>query len=62
MKPTMTGGPELERALKELGGQVAGRLGARTTGASPTGTQFMNVAGAALGHSVSRQWAGYWQR
>jgi hypothetical protein len=27
MKLTMTGGPELERALRELGGQVAGRLG-----------------------------------
>jgi hypothetical protein len=24
----------------------------------PTGTQFLNVAGAVLGHPVSRQWAG----
>jgi hypothetical protein len=27
-----------------------------------TGTLFLNAAGAALGHPVSRQWAGYWQR
>jgi HK97 gp10 family phage protein len=26
-KLTFTGGPELERALRELGGQIAGRLG-----------------------------------
>ena len=24
--------------------------------------QFVNVAGAALGHPVSRTWCGYWQR
>jgi hypothetical protein len=28
----------------------------------PNGTQFMNVAGAALGHPVSRQWCGYSHR
>jgi transposase-like protein len=28
----------------------------------PNGTQFLNAAGAALGHPVSRQWCGYWQR
>ena len=28
----------------------------------PNGTLFMNAAGAAAGHPVSRQWAGYWQR
>ena len=28
----------------------------------PNGTQYLLAAGAALGHSVSRQWKGYWQR
>lgn len=28
----------------------------------PTGTLYMLAAGAALGHPVSREWKGYWQR
>ena len=28
----------------------------------PNGTQYTMVAAAALGHPVSRQWKGYWQR
>jgi len=28
----------------------------------PNGSQFMLMAGAAMTHPVSRQWAGYWQR
>lgn len=28
----------------------------------PNGTQYLLVAGAALGHDVSRMWKGYWQR
>lgn len=28
----------------------------------PNGTQYLLMAGAALGHPVSRQWKGYWQR
>jgi transposase-like protein len=28
----------------------------------PNGTLYLLVAGAALAHSVSRQWKGYWQR
>ncbi len=28
----------------------------------PNGTQYLLVAGAALAHSVSRGWKGYWQR
>ncbi len=28
----------------------------------PNGTQYLMVAAAALGHPVSRQWKGYWQR
>ena len=26
------------------------------------GSQYLLIAGAALAHSVSRQWKGYWQR
>ncbi len=28
----------------------------------PNGTLYLLVAGAALGHPVSREWKGYWQR
>jgi hypothetical protein len=28
----------------------------------PNGTQFLNAAGAALGHPKSERWCGYWQR
>ena len=28
----------------------------------PNGTLYLLAAGAALGHSVSREWKGYWQR
>jgi transposase-like protein len=28
----------------------------------PNGTQYLMAAGAALGHPVSREWKGYWQR
>lgn len=28
----------------------------------PNGSQYLLMAGAALGHPVSRQWKGYWQR
>ena len=28
----------------------------------PNGTQYLMVAAAALGHPVSREWKGYWQR
>ena len=28
----------------------------------PNGTQYLLVAAAALGHPVSREWKGYWQR
>jgi hypothetical protein len=28
----------------------------------PNGTNFQAATGAALGHPVSRVWAGYWQR
>jgi hypothetical protein len=45
--------------LHQYAGEMAWREDNRR---KPTGTQFMNVAGAALGHPVSRQWAGYWQR
>ena len=29
---------------------------------NPNGTLYLLAAGAALAHSVSRQWKGYWQR
>lgn len=28
----------------------------------PNGTLYMLAVGAALGHPVSREWKGYWQR
>ncbi len=28
----------------------------------PNGAQYLLVAAAALGHPVSREWKGYWQR
>lgn len=28
----------------------------------PNGTLYLLAAGAALGHPVSREWKGYWQR
>ena len=43
-KLTMTGGPELERALKELGGQIAGRLGANAARAG--GREIVKAAKA----------------
>jgi len=45
--------------LHQYAGEMAWREDNRR---KPNGTQFMNVAGAALGHPMSRQWAGYWQR
>jgi transposase-like protein len=45
--------------LHQYAGEMAWREDNRR---KPTGTQFMNAVGAALGHPVSRQWAGYWQR
>ena len=45
--------------LHQYAGEMAWREDNRR---KPNGTQFTNVAGAALGHPVSRQWCGYWQR
>ena len=45
--------------LHQYAGEMAWREDNRR---KPNGTQFMNVAGAALGHPVSRNWCGYWQR
>jgi transposase-like protein len=45
--------------LHQYAGEMAWREDNRR---KPNGTQFMNVAGAALGHPVSREWCGYWQR
>jgi len=49
----------ISRHLHAYAGEMAWREDNRR---KATGTQFMNVAGAALGHPVSRQWCGYWQR
>jgi hypothetical protein len=49
----------ISRHLHAYAGETAWREDNRR---KPTKTQFMNAAGAALGHPVSRQWAGYWQR
>jgi hypothetical protein len=37
-------------------------MGSQVQGRKPNGTLYQLVAGAALAHSVSREWKGYWQR
>ena len=44
-------------------GQYAAEMAWREdTRRTPNGTLYLLAAGAALGHPVSRVWAGYWQR
>lgn len=45
--------------LGAYAGEMAWREDRRRTS---NGEQFLAATGAALGHPVSRQWAGYWQR
>jgi hypothetical protein len=45
--------------LHAYAGEMAWREDTRR---KPNGTLYLLAAGAALGHPVSRQWAGYWQR
>jgi transposase-like protein len=45
--------------LHRYAGEMAWREDNRR---KPNGVQVMNCVGAAAWHSVSRQWAGYWQR
>jgi hypothetical protein len=49
----------ISRHLHQYAGDMAWREDNRR---KPNGTLFMNAAGAALGHPVSRSWCGYWQR
>jgi hypothetical protein len=49
----------ISRHLHQYAGEMAWREDNRR---KPNGTLFMNAAGAALGHPVSRNWCGYWQR
>lgn len=49
----------ISRHLDAYAGEMAWREDNRR---KPNGAQFVSVAGAALGHPVSRQWCGYWQR
>ena len=49
----------ISRHLHAYAGEMAWREDNRRVA---NGTLYLNAAGAALGHPVSRQWAGYWQR
>jgi hypothetical protein len=47
------------RYLRSYANEMAWREDYRR---DPNGTLYLMVAAAALGHPVSRQWKGYWQR
>lgn len=47
------------RYLRSYANEMAWREDNRR---KPNGTQYLLAAGAALAHSVSHQWSGYWQR
>jgi len=49
----------ISRHLGQYASEMAWREDNRR---KPNGTLYLNAAGAALGHPVSRVWAGYWQR
>jgi HK97 gp10 family phage protein len=56
----MTGGPELERALRELGGNIAGRLGGNAVraGARVIANEAKQRVPVRTGGTVRQAWVG----